>query len=238
MRHLYQAPFTIFADDGPLSTLYHFIHPEWLGVDFWLEREKMELFEQLAREFADKVNVFLMEKHGERPVKLWLTMNEPNAMAMLTCLVMAFPHEKKGIHSACRAWGNLINAHCRAYDAIHDLYRDRGWERPMVTFNTMQQAIYLLGKVTTDILNCRRNGVERADLESYLEDGRAKFDEEVAKCPAVGGRTSSRAPLSPAMGIEVVLQPKDVRAAAALRKPYPLPAGLPASPRRTPSLHT
>jgi beta-glucosidase len=49
----------------------------------------------------------------------------------------------------------------------------------------MQQAIYLLDKVTTDILNCRRNGIERADLESYLEDGRAKWDEDVAKCPVV-----------------------------------------------------
>jgi beta-glucosidase len=169
----------------PMVTLYHFIHPEWLGEDFWLHREKMELFEQYVREFADKVNVFLIEKHGEQPVKLWLTMNEPNGMAMLTYLVGAFPHKEFGIHPACRAWGNLINAHCRAYDAIHDLYRDRGWEKPMVTFNTMQQAIYLLDKVTTDILNCRRNGVERADLESYLEDGRAKFDEEVAKCPVV-----------------------------------------------------
>jgi len=169
----------------PIVTLYHFVHPEWLGEDFWLDSHKMELFERFAREFANKVNLFLIEKHGERPVEMWLTMNEPNAMAMLTYLAPLFPHRKSGIHQTCRAWSNMINAHCRAYDAIHDLYRERGWGRPMVSFNTVQQAIYLLDKVTTDILNCRRNGVERADLESYLEDGRAKWDEEVAKCPVV-----------------------------------------------------
>ena len=65
----------------PIVTLYHFTHPEWLGEDFWLASEKMELFEQFAREFANEVNLFLIEKHGERPVKMWLTMNEPNAMA-------------------------------------------------------------------------------------------------------------------------------------------------------------
>ncbi|MBU4386491.1 MAG: family 1 glycosylhydrolase [Actinobacteria bacterium] len=169
----------------PVVTLQHFTHPYWLGLDFWLEREKLEHFERYVEEIATCLNGFLVEKHQMRPVKYWVTLNEPNALAPATYLIRYFPHRKGGVRKSSLAWGNMIDAHCRAYDTLHHVYQEKRWPRPSVSYNTTHLSVYLLDKVMTDLLNARRNGVEQKDLPSYLERGREAWDEEIARCPEV-----------------------------------------------------
>jgi len=155
----------------PVVTLQHFTHPYWLGLDLWLDREGIKHFERYVEEIASGVNRFLVEKHGMRPVKYWVTLNEPNALAPATYLIRYFPHRKNGIRNSGRAWGNMIEAHCRAYDALHRVYQENRWPRPSVSYNTIHLSMYLLDKVATDLLNARRNGVDEKDLPSYLQSG-------------------------------------------------------------------
>ena len=169
----------------PVVTLHHFTHPLWLGVDFWLDDGKLELFEEYARHFADTVNTLLVERHGERPVKYWITMNEPNALALGTYLVGYMPHRRLGVRATGHAWGNMIAAHCRTYDALKRLYVEKGWGEPAITYNTAQICVYEFDKVMTDILTARANGIPRDRLAGYLDEGRAGWYREVAKCPEV-----------------------------------------------------
>ncbi len=166
----------------PVITLHHFTHPVWAGVDFWLEDEKMPLFEKYVETIAERLNSILIEKHSLHPIKYWITLNEPNAFALGTYLVGAMPHKKWGIKWAGRAWGNMIDAHSRAYDILHGVYRDHGWDEPQVSCNTTQQSIYYLEKVMVDLLNARINGIEKGELSEYLKEGKKKWDEEISKC--------------------------------------------------------
>lgn len=169
----------------PVVTLHHFTHPLWLGIDFWLEDGKIGLFDTYVEEFARRVNELIIEKHGLRPVRSWITLNEPNILALGAYIVRYMPHGKFGIRAAGRALSNMIAAHCAAYDRLYRLYREKGWPAPSVTYNTAQACIYEFDKVVTDLLTARRNGVARRDMAGYLERGRTAWYEELARCPEV-----------------------------------------------------
>ena len=169
----------------PVVTLHHFTHPRWLGIDFWLENEKIGLFRAYVEEFARRVNELLVEEHGQRPVHMWITLNEPNILAVGAYLVRYMPHGRFGVRTTARALSNMLAAHCESYDCLRRIYRENGWPAPLVTYNTAQTCIYEFDKVATDILTARRNGVERRGVEAYLESGRAAWYEEIARCPEV-----------------------------------------------------
>jgi beta-glucosidase/6-phospho-beta-glucosidase/beta-galactosidase len=169
----------------PVVTLHHFTHPLWLGIDFWLQNEKLDLFTRYVEEVTRGVNTLLVEKHGLRPIKYYVTINEPNGLAPGSYAVMYFPHRRAGVKNALLALSNLIDGHCRAYDAVHAVHRENGWAEPMVTYNTIHFSLYTLDKMVTDLMNARRNGVERRDLTSYLSRGRSAWEEEIARCPVV-----------------------------------------------------
>ena len=169
----------------PVVTLHHFVHPYWLGLDFWLEDEKLVFFEEYVEVVVDKIDSLLVEKHGLRPVKYWVTINEPNVVALVSFFLRAFPHRQAGLHKALRASGNLTAGHCRAYDTIHRVYKEKGWEKPNVCYNTANISEYYIDKVMADLLNARRNGVEKKDLEGYLERGREAWNEEIGRIPEV-----------------------------------------------------
>ncbi|HEY5527566.1 MAG TPA: family 1 glycosylhydrolase [Candidatus Anoxymicrobiaceae bacterium] len=169
----------------PVITLHHFTHPYWLGLDFWLENERLDLYRTYVEEVSTRINTSLIEKHSLRPVRYWITINEPNGWSFITYALRMFPHHKPGIRRAFQAWSNMIDAHCRAYDAIHKVYSENSWETPRVSYNTIHFSAYGVDKVMTDLLNARRNGVERKDLAEYLEQGKKAWDAEVAKCPVV-----------------------------------------------------
>jgi beta-glucosidase len=169
----------------PVVTLHHFTHPYWLGLDMWLDNRKLEFFAAYVEEVTRSVNTLLVEAHGLRPVQYYVTLNEPNGLAPIAHLVGYMPHYKSGYHRTLLAASNMMDAHCRAYDTVHRVYTECGWADPMVTYNTIHFSTYALDKLWTDLLNARRNGVERRDLAGYLAEGRKAWDAEIAKCPVL-----------------------------------------------------
>lgn len=169
----------------PVVTLHHFTHPFWLGLDFWLENGELDLFKSYTEKMALEINRLLVDKHSLRPVKYWITLNEPNGLSLITYSLRAFPRRKSGISHSVTAWSNMIDAHCRAYDALHRIYAEQGWEAPKVSYNTIHISVYGFDKIMTDLLNARRNGVERRDLQGYITAGKRAWDAEIAMCPVV-----------------------------------------------------
>ena len=169
----------------PMVTLHHFTHPCWLGIDAWLEPQTVALWRDYVEKAVTQINKALVEKHSARPVKYYITINEPNAYTLTTYALRYLPHGKGGPGPAVKAICSMIDAHCRAYDAVHSIYKANGWDRPMVTYNTINISVYELDKMITDLLNARHNGVPRGGLESYLANGRDAWDAEIARCPDV-----------------------------------------------------
>lgn len=167
----------------PVVTLHHFTHPYWLGIDFWLDRGKLDAFRAYVQEVADSLNALLVEKHGLRPVRYWVTINEPNVYSLLTYTMRYFPHRKAGLAETARCWANMLDAHCRAYDTVHEVYGRNGWGTPMVSCNTFHWSTYHMDKLFTDLLLARRNGVARGSLAAYIERSKDAWDAEIAKCP-------------------------------------------------------
>jgi beta-glucosidase len=167
----------------PVVTLHHFTHPYWLGIDLWLERDKLALFRAYVEKMAQSLNAILIEKHSLRPIRHWVTINEPNVYALLTYTLPFFPHGTAGLSKAAQCWSNMIDAHCRAYDAVHQVYESNGWDDPLVSCNNFHFSTYYLDKVMTDLMLARRNGVGRGDLHEYVESSKAAWDAEIAKSP-------------------------------------------------------
>ena len=169
----------------PVVTLHHFTHPYWLGIDFWLERGKLDLFRRYVDEVVYRVNSLLVEKHSLRPVNYWVTINEPNVLAFLFHMLKRFPHHLSGPAETARSWSNMVKAHCRAYDAVHRVYQENRWEKPKVALNAANLCLYHADKFAIDLLLARRNGVKHQDLPAYIARSKAAWDYEIAKCPVV-----------------------------------------------------
>lgn len=107
----------------PLVTLVHFNYPQWI-ID-----EKYSNDSKKGLEDPEFINYFLrytekMVKEFGPDIKYWLTFNEPNIWVPGAYLVGATPPGKKNPISTVRATWNLLKAHSKAYDLIHQLDND------------------------------------------------------------------------------------------------------------------
>lgn len=107
-----------------MVTLYHFATPLWVvGKGGWKRRETIDYFLR----FVDKAVSALGDL-----VDYWLTINEPNALAMMGYFFGEFPPGQKSLAAALQVGRRLAEAHCRAYDRIHRLYAEKQWVAPRV----------------------------------------------------------------------------------------------------------
>jgi beta-glucosidase/6-phospho-beta-glucosidase/beta-galactosidase len=67
----------------PVVTLQHFTHPAWLSGRGWMTARRPE---QLVSTAVAHVNRRLVEVHGERPLRWFVTINEPNMLVINTYL--------------------------------------------------------------------------------------------------------------------------------------------------------
>ncbi|MCA1660229.1 MAG: family 1 glycosylhydrolase, partial [Verrucomicrobiaceae bacterium] len=122
----------------PVVTLHHFVHPARLGPDPWLESSAPELFAGYVRELVARINAQLA-----RPIRWFITINEPNMLVLNSYLGRQFPAQARpGFDTIVRAYNQLLRAHILAYRALHELYAERGWVPPRVTFNNYCSDIY------------------------------------------------------------------------------------------------
>lgn len=153
----------------PVVTLQHFTHPEWLGVDAWLQDSTPELFARFVAETVRRVNTRLTGHHSQPPVAWYVTLNEPNMLVLNTYLNRHFPGgPEAGIQVGIRAYNRLLAAHVLAYNVIHDIYEAEGWRRPAVTMNTFCSDVYWSEHLLLDLLCLREAGIPRAEAPAYF----------------------------------------------------------------------
>jgi beta-glucosidase/6-phospho-beta-glucosidase/beta-galactosidase len=147
----------------PLVTLHHFTHPVWLGEDFWLRPDAPERFRQWAE---------LVVEALAPAVRHWVTINEINVLLLNSWMLGVFPPGRLlAFRDAAIAADNLLAAHVLAYEAIH-----RGRPDALVTTNNTCLSIYEHDRRLTDLLLARGAGVERRDLDAWLDERRTQHE--------------------------------------------------------------
>lgn len=97
----------------PVCTLHHFTAPAWLArrAD-WTDRGYLEEFLGFAKRMVRALSP---------DVRLWVTVNEPNVLAVAGYLSNWFPPGARSGRRARQALANLLLAHSACYDLIHAL---------------------------------------------------------------------------------------------------------------------
>lgn len=119
----------------PIVTLLHYAYPAWLdrkgpvGASGWESPAAIEAYARYVR--------FVAKEFGPE-IKYYLTFNEPTVMVEAGYLVGMWPPGKADVPAFVRASRNVIRAHSRAYDVIHDHDPDA-----MVSFNNYAAAYQL-----------------------------------------------------------------------------------------------
>jgi beta-glucosidase/6-phospho-beta-glucosidase/beta-galactosidase len=156
----------------PVVTLHHFVHPAWAGSDPWLGDETPTWFAQFARDAVEALNERL-----EKPLRWFITINEPNMLVLNTYLGRQFPSRvPSGFPRMLRAYNQILRAHLMAYRALHRLYEARGWERPRITFNNYCSDLYWSDKMLLDLVCARERGVPRERVGAEICSRAAAFD--------------------------------------------------------------
>jgi beta-glucosidase/6-phospho-beta-glucosidase/beta-galactosidase len=160
----------------PVVTLHHFVHPAWLGPDPWLHPATPEKFTAYARHAVAHVNKKLADEYAMAPLKYFITINEPNMLVLNSYLGHQFPARAAGgIQTMSRAWNQLLRGHIAAYNALHDLYAERGWPAPRVSINNYCSDVYWSDKLLLDLLCARERGIARHQLAAYVTDSACDF---------------------------------------------------------------
>lgn len=95
-----------------MVTIWHYTLPLWLSrKGGWQNSKAVEYFQQYAE--------FVVEELDDL-VDFWITLNEPLVYMSLAYIIGRFPPRKRNILSAAPVFFNFINAHKKAYLAIHD----------------------------------------------------------------------------------------------------------------------
>ncbi|MEA3211606.1 MAG: hypothetical protein QOE70_4663 [Chthoniobacter sp.] len=155
----------------PVVTLHHFVHPAWLGADAWLDSATPELFVRYVRTAVAHISERL-----ERPLHWFITINEPNMLVLNSYLGRQFPAGRGiGFATMMAAYNQLLRAHVLAYNALHDLYAERGWPAPQVSFNNYCSDLYWSDPLLLDLVCARERGVAREAVGGYLRDRARHF---------------------------------------------------------------
>jgi beta-glucosidase len=95
----------------PMVTLHHFTDPLWLAErGGWENPETPERFAQYVHKVVEALG---------SECNLWCTVNEPNVYAFFGYVQGLFPPGKQDLRAAGVVLRHLMEAHARAYRAIH-----------------------------------------------------------------------------------------------------------------------
>ena len=84
----------------------------------------------------------------------------------------AGPHAALG--TMARAYSQLLRAHVLAYNVLHDLYAERGWAAPRVSFNNYCSDLYWSDKLLLDLVCARERGIPRGEMCFLYRGTRAR----------------------------------------------------------------
>ena len=150
----------------PIITLHHFTNPLWLAkLGGWENRKSVDYF----LDYVSKIVQLLSNK-----VKYWVTINEPNVYIHHSYILGQWPPQEKSLHKARRVLSNLILAHTRAYQLIHDIYRTARLKAPYVTIaQNMQAFVPCIPTFRNRLAVCLRNNLYNFGIIDRLTRGRS-----------------------------------------------------------------
>jgi beta-glucosidase len=97
----------------PMVTLHHFTNPQWVAEKGgWANPEIVSLFARYTRKVITAL---------EDVVGLWVTINEPNVLAVGGFLQGIWPPGVRDLRILPEVYRNLILAHAAAYHVIHEI---------------------------------------------------------------------------------------------------------------------
>jgi len=109
----------------PIVTLHHFTIPIWLSnKGGWLNKNIVKYFERYVEKI---VNSF------SGKVRYWITINEPMVLVHASYLTGIWPAGQKSLIKSCKVTKNLVLTHKKAYEKIHEIYKNKSLGRPMVS---------------------------------------------------------------------------------------------------------
>lgn len=108
----------------PIVTLNHFTIPIWFAEKGgWLGERSERAFADFAKKAAREL--------GE-DVFYWLTINEPAGHINSSYVTGEWPPGERSFKKANRAFIAMLKAHCLAYRALHDTYKEKRRPSPKV----------------------------------------------------------------------------------------------------------
>jgi beta-glucosidase len=147
----------------PIVTLHHFTHPWWLGEEFWLRPASPNRFARHVERVVARLAPYC--RH-------WVTINEPNILMLMGWIEGACPPGRRmAVADAYCVLDNLLTAHVLASDAIVAAQPDA-----LVTCNTSSSSIYEHDRLLNDLLLFRSAGVDRSEIDLYIDERRALHD--------------------------------------------------------------
>lgn len=97
----------------PMVTLHHFSEPLWVAeMGGWENPEIIDLFAAFVEKAVDALKPYC---------NLWVTINEPDVFALSAYVIGLFPPGKKDFRAGYLVMHNMVKAHARAYNVIHEL---------------------------------------------------------------------------------------------------------------------
>lgn len=97
----------------PVVTLHHFCDPLWISeIGGWENPATAELFAAYVERSVEALSEY---------TNLWITINEPNVLATYAYVLGYFPPGKKDLRLLGKVYTNLIKAHSKAYQVIHQI---------------------------------------------------------------------------------------------------------------------
>ena len=154
----------------PFVTLHHFVHPEWLGIDIWIADATPQRFAKFAEHAMAAINRLLVTEHGTAPLRYYVTINEPNMLALNTHIARQFPGGKKrGMAAMSDALDGMLAGHVLVYGALKALHQREGWPVPVVGINTYTSDLYWSDKVLFDLLMVRERKITKSELTLYFK---------------------------------------------------------------------
>ncbi|HEY8964899.1 MAG TPA: family 1 glycosylhydrolase [Candidatus Methylacidiphilales bacterium] len=164
----------------PVVTLHHFTHPAWLGQDAWLSHATVGHY--LAYVEATLRHLLpALAKRNAAPPHYYITINEPNMLAVCHFLLGLFPTGTQawGLRAVYTALAHMLEAHIHARRLIKRLYAELAPEAPapLVTFNNYCTDLFWTDQAWLHLMFAPLRGVPRERLFPDLWKRAWAFDQ-------------------------------------------------------------
>ncbi len=109
----------------PIVTLHHFTNPLWFAAaGGWLNDNASERFSRYVEKIVKELC---------KVVDFWITVNEPLVYTYHSYCSGKWPPRSKSFLLSRTAKNNMARAHVKAYRIIHDIYKEKGIPKPLVS---------------------------------------------------------------------------------------------------------